>query len=228
LAWRFLYIPLAAAIPLFATFLSRILRPMFFCLLVAALVLFYAAELLPHVRHYGLNDREFWLNLHHVERESRIFRLNHATVLLPVNEQKAVFLLESLIKDKSSYQADFFRRRALEIVAIYCTSVNHLEKARSYFSTLFSEYKEQPLNVYFQYANFLAKSGNPEKGQEIVSYYLQVFPENHEVLLHGADFFLLTKNYPRALQLLQKDFQLFPTNAVLERIRKLRLNQQQD
>jgi tetratricopeptide (TPR) repeat protein len=88
--------------------------------------------------------------------------------------------------------------------------------------------KEQPLNVYFQYAYFLAKSGNPEKGQEIVLHYLRIFPENHEVLLHAADFYLLTRDYPRVLQLLQKDFQLFPTQAVLERIKKLQANRQQD
>lgn len=228
LAWRFLYIPLAAAIPLLATFLSRILRPMLYCLLVATLVLFYGVELLPHVRHYGQSDRDFWINLPHVERESRIFRLNHAAILFSVNEKKAAILLESLIKDRSSYQADLFRRRALEIGAFYCTSVNHLEKARYYFAILFAQYKEQPLNDYFQYAYFLAKSGNPKKGQEIILHYLEVFPENHEVLLHGAEFFLLTRDYPRALELLQKDFQLFPTKAVLERIRKLQANQQQN
>jgi hypothetical protein len=228
LAWRFLYIPLAVAISLFATFLFRILRPLFYCLLVSALVLLYGVELLPHVRHYGQSDREFWLNLHHLERENRIFRLNHAAILLPVNERKAVGMLELLVQDKSSFQSDFFRRRALEIGAFYFTSVNHLQQAKFYFSTLFSEYEGQPLNVYFQYAYFLAKSGNMERGREIILHYLRLFPENHEVLLKAADFYLLIRDFSRALHLLQEDFRLFPTNSVQQRIRKLQLNQSTD
>ncbi|MCX6557042.1 MAG: glycosyltransferase family 39 protein [Candidatus Aminicenantes bacterium] len=221
LAWRFMYLPLAAAVPMLAVFLARRMRPFFYGLLVTILLATFAIELLPHVRHYGQSDRAFWLNLRHLERESRLFRLNHAANLISVNEQKAAALLEPFIADRTSFMADFFNRRALEIGAFHFTASNDLKKAQYYFDVLFSRYAEQPLNVYFQYAVFLAKSGNREKGREIVMYYLRVFPENHEVLLHAADFYLLIRDYSRALQILQKDFRLFPTNFVQERIGKL-------
>ncbi len=228
LAWRFLYMPVAAAVSLGVTFLSRHLRPLLFGLLVSFLALFYAFELLPHVRHYGKSEREFWLELQHLERENRVFRLNHATVLLSVNEARADVLLESLIRDESSFQADFFQRRALETAAFHYTSVNQLQKARVYFTTLFSRAQEQPLSVYFQFAVFLAKSGDRQKGQAVVEHYMKLFPENHEVLLHAADFFLLTGDPVQALQVLQKDFRLFPTSSVLEKIKKLQASQRHE
>lgn len=228
LAWRFLYLPLAAAIPMLVIILSRILRPTVCFLLVAGVAFFYVAELRPHVRYYGQSDREFWLHLDNLQRESRPFRYNHAVALFTVDEKKAALLLDSLVADRTSYLADFFQRRALEAGAFFYAATNNLEKARDYYTILFSRFKEHPLNVYFQYACFLARSGDPQKGLGIVSHYLRVFPENHQVLLHAVDFFLLVDDYPRALELLQKDFQLFPTKAVLERIRKLQTNQQQN
>ena len=228
LAWRFLYLPVAAAVPLFAIFLSRILRPLSFGLLAAALAASFTVELLPHARHFGQSDRDFWLTLQHVERESRLFRLNHAAVLISVNEPKAEAMLGPFIADRTSFMADFFDRRALEIGAFHFTAKNDLPKARYYFAMLFSHYKDQPLNVYFQYATFLAKSGNPGQGQEIVLHYLRIFPENHDVLLHAANFFMSAGDPAQALALLKKDFQLFPTNAVQNKIKRIAAGQKQN
>lgn len=228
LAWRFLYLPLAAILPLLAVFLSRKLRPRLYGLLMVLLTLVLAMELLPHVRHYGQGNREFWLNLRHPERESRTFRLNHAANLLAVNEKGAAVLLEPFIADRTSFLADFFRRRALEIGAFHFTAANNLEKARSYWVLLLSQYQGQPLSVHFQYAAFLAKAGNPDKGKELVDQQLRVFPENHEVLLHAADFYLLIQDPPRAMALLKKDYRLFPTTATLARINSLMARPQPD
>ncbi len=222
LAWRFLYLPLAAAVPLLAVCLSRALKPTFFVLLVAALALSYGMELLPHVRHYGQSDRDFWLRLPHLQRESRFYRFNHAVALLPVDEIKAAALLQPFIDDRTSFLADFFQRRALEAGAFFYSDAGDLEKARYYFTTLFSRFKEQPLSVYFQYANFLARSGAPEKGKKIVDGYLRIFPENHIVLLHATDFYRLLGDQARFLALLERDFRLFPTAAVLKEIHDLK------
>ncbi len=221
LAWRFLYLPLAAAVPLLAVCLSRVLRPAFFVLLVAALALLYGMELLPHVRHFGQSDREFWLRLPHLQRENRFYRFNHAVALLPLDEKKAAALLQPLIDDRTSFLADFFQRRALEAGAFFYSAAGDLDKARYYFATLFSRFREQPLNVYFQYANFLARSGAAEKGKKIVDGYVRIFPENHIVLLHAADFYRLLGERAQVLALLERDFRLFPTAAVLKEIQDL-------
>jgi len=93
--------------------------------------------------------------------------------------------------------------------------------AQKYFNKLIETRRHQSQHFYFTYANYLAFQGKISEGERIVTGMLNLFPENHVVLLHSAIFYLIAENYEKATELLTKDYKLFPTRETLRFLKKL-------
>ncbi|MCX7973933.1 MAG: hypothetical protein N3B16_05465, partial [Candidatus Aminicenantes bacterium] len=99
-----------------------------------------------------------------------------------------------------------------------------------YFELIFQRRPVHSLYTYFNYAYFLAKQGQREKGEKYVKEIIQLFPQNHLVLIHAANFYILIKEYDKALEYAKKNYDLFPNRKnknfflKIEEIIKKRIN----
>lgn len=231
LAWRFLYLPSA----LFAASAVMVLsvkikwKYLIYTVLLIGCI-FYTLELYPKNKAFGRNEKEFWLGLENRNRENFLALFNIGIFSLPENEEQALEIFQKILKQKDHHLYEKFRIRIYEELASYYTFHDKLEQAEYYFNRLLDSQKGQSQHFYVTYACFLAQKGKVDEGENIIRQMLNVFSENHLILLHAAKFYIILKDYEKAIELLKKDFALFPTEEIkgllnqIEKIRKAELH----
>jgi tetratricopeptide (TPR) repeat protein len=223
IAWRFLYLPSALfTSSLVYLLFSKIKHRLVPVLLLSVLCLLCVAEVYPKAKLFGKNESDFWLSIKKVEREDFIAKMNIGLHYLPKDEKKALKVFEELLSQKEHHYYELFEARIYEEIAAYYTLHKDLEKAEKYFNELFKRRKIQSQFAYFNYSYFLALKGEVEEGERIVQNMLQLFPQNHLVLIHAAKFYVIIKDIPRAIILYEKDLALFPskkTKLILDQLK---------
>jgi tetratricopeptide (TPR) repeat protein len=212
LAWRFLYLPSAVLIGALAWLLDRRLKSR--TLAVGAVVLlsaFYAAEIYPKNSLFGKDETGFWLGIKNPGREDALARFNIGVKTLPVDENKALALFETILSRPDHPLYGMLKTRIYEELAIYYAFKRDFPRAESYFNELFRTQGTQSLHSYFNYAYYLGISGKREDGEDLVSKLLRQFPRNHNVLVRAAKFYLIVQDYRKAAELYAEDFRLFRT-----------------
>jgi hypothetical protein len=223
MAWRFLYLPSVVPV-LFLTYVtvSRIKRKSLLVAAIAGIAIVFAFEMYPKNRLFGRNETDFWLGLDNVRREDAVARINIGMAYLARDEGMALRIFNSVLAENRHPQYEMLKTRIYEELAKYYTQRGDLKVATKYIEKLLQMGASQSQNFYFIYANFLAQSGDVAKGERIVADLLQTFPENHLVLVHGAQFYVIVKNYPRALECLETDYRLFRNRSTLAQIGEVR------
>jgi len=211
IGWRFLYWPSAAALIGLMYFAKKLIRNKFAVLiLVIILACFYTIELYPRAALFGKNEKDFWLAIKDIENEDILARFNIGFQYLSIDEEKALGIFENIINDRHHHMHDACEMRIYEELAEFYTFKKDFEKAKRYFDFLFRKRPVQSLHTYFNYSYFLAFQGQKEKGEKYINEMLRLFPENHLVLVHTANFYLLLKDYSKAMEYFIKDYKLFP------------------
>ena len=215
LAWRFLYLPSALFI-IFLVFLAKshvkwkgVLAG--FLILVC---LFFVFEIYPKNRAFGQKEEDFWRSIKKVKKENFLAQFNVALFTLPTNETRSLQLFNRILEQKDHHLFDRFQIRIYEELAAYYTSKGTLDLAEDYFNRLIQTRRVQSQHFYVTYARFLALSNRSEEGEKLIRRMLGLFPKNHLILLHSAKFFILIEDYDQALDLLERDFTLFPTEEI--------------
>ncbi|MCK4338083.1 MAG: hypothetical protein KAX11_09060, partial [Candidatus Aminicenantes bacterium] len=171
-----------------------------------------------------------WLGLENRNRENFLALFNIGIFSLPENEEQALEIFQKILKQKDHHLYERFRIRIYEELASYYTFHNKLGQAEYYFNMLLDSRKSQSQHFFVTYACFLAQKGKIDEGENIIRQMLNVFSENHLILLHAARFYIILKDYEKAIELLKKDFALFPTEEIksllnqIEKIRKAELH----
>ncbi|MFC2158694.1 tetratricopeptide repeat protein [Acidobacteriota bacterium] len=226
LAWRFLYLPSALFI-ISLVFLARS-HVKWKGVLAGFLILIclsFVFEIYPKNRAFGQREEDFWGSIKKVEKENFLAQFNVALFMLPTNETRSVALFDRILEQKDHHLFDRFQIRIYEELAAYFTSKRILDKAEDYFNRLLQTRDVQSQHFYVTYARFLAFSGRSEEGEKLIRRMLGLFPKNHLILLHSAKFFILIEDYDQALDLLERDFALFPTEeikALLDQVRTIK------
>jgi tetratricopeptide (TPR) repeat protein len=191
--------------------------------------IFYTLELYPKNKAFGRNEKEFWLGLENRNRENFLALFNIGIFSLPENEEQALEIFQKILEQKDHHLYERFQIRIYEELASYYTFRDKLEQAEYYFNRLLGLRKYQSQHFFVTYACFLAQKGKVDEGKKIIRQMLDVFSENHLILLHSAKFYIILKDYEKAIELLKKDFALFPTEEIksllnqIEKIRKAEL-----
>ena len=226
LAWRFLYLPSAFFI-LFVVFQARshIKWKGVLAGLLLLVCLAYSAEIYPKNGSFGQRAEDFWVNMRDVEDENFLAQFNVALFTLPHDEERAVDLFNRILNREDHHLHERFKIRIYEELAAYFTFNGMLDRAEGYFNRLMQARRVQSQHFYVTYASFLALSDRAGEGEKLIQQMLGLFPENHLILLHSAKFYILIKDYDRALDLLKKDYTLFPTDeikALLEQVESIK------
>jgi len=222
MGWRFLYLPSAVFVSYLAYLLFERINAKTVPIIILSLVcLFYGSEIYPKNKNFGQSEPDFWLGIQNIQREDLIAKMNIAQQLLYRDEQRALAVYNDILQQKDHHQYETFQIRSHEELASYYTYKKDLKKAEEYFNRLFQLQEEQSQFFYFTYATFLAFKGEPEEGEEIVAGMLRMFPQNHQVLVHAARFYMLVDDNKRAKELLKKDYNLFRNNETLKLLQQL-------
>lgn len=228
IAWRFLYLPSALFLSYLVFILFKHLKVKAVSIIaIALLCILYTVETYPKNKVFGKNETDFWLSFKNIEREDLIAKFNVGVTHLPKNEKKAVDIFNNILMTQKDHH--LYRRyevRIYEDLAQYYTFKKNFPMAEKYFNELRKIRTHQSQHFYFNYAYFLAFQGKIENGEKIVKRMLNLFPENHLVLVHSARFYILTGNYQKAFELLTKDYKLFPTRETLKLLLKLKEERQ--
>ncbi len=226
LAWRFLYLPSALFVAFLVFWLSRyIKKAAVACLLLGCLCLVYGLEIYPKNKNFGQTEPDFWLGIKDIEREDILARANIGMKYLPQDEKKALEIFNSCLADQDHPLHGMLEARIYEELASYYTFKKDFIKADQYFNILFAQGRSQSQNLHFTFAYFLGLKGEEAEGEKIVENMLDSFPSNHLVLTHAARFYMITKNYQRAVELLDKDYRLFSdpqTAELIEQLKKMK------
>jgi tetratricopeptide (TPR) repeat protein len=223
LAWRFLYLPSAVFVGSLVYFAMAKIRPRIIPLLfLSGLCLIYTAEIYPKNRNFGKSERDFWLGIKNVSRENPLARYNIALQHLTKDEDKAQKIFDSILTDRKHHLHGRFEERIYEELAAFYTFHEKLDKAEDYFNRLLSLREVQSQHFYVTYASFLALKGKQKEGESIIQEMLRLFPENHLILLHSAKFYIVLKDYSKAIDILTRDYELFPTQEVKELLASVR------
>jgi tetratricopeptide (TPR) repeat protein len=182
----------------------------------------YSAEIYPKNSMFGRDETAFWLSLKNVEKEDGIARLNVGFFLLQKDESKALSHLNAVLALKDHPLHDMFKTRAYEELAAFYTRKKDFRKADFYFQELLKGGPLQSLHFSFVYADFLALTGRAADAEKIVRNLVDTFPQNHLVLLHAAQFYMAADDPERGVDLLEKDYILFPNQRTLELLRRLK------
>jgi len=224
-AWRFLYYPSAVAIGGGLYFLRKLLKKdLIVSVLVVILACFYAGEIYPRAALFGNDEKGFWLGIKNSEREDILARYNIGFQYLSLDEKKALEIFQRILNDRHHHMHEACEIRIYEELAKYYTFKKEFDKARTYFDLLFQKRPIQSQHTYFNYAYFLALQGEREKGEKYIKEMLRLFPQNHLVLIHTVNFYLLLNDYKSAFEYIKKDYELFPnpkTKRFLSEIEKL-------
>ncbi len=225
LAWRFLYLPSAVVIFSILLCLQSFVRKeaisyAFLCLFCVASGL----EIYPKAVSYGKTEQNFWLGIKDVEREDVTARMNIGMQLLSRDEGRALKIFDGILTEKDHPLYEMVQTRIYEELASHYTFKRQFDRADQYFQELFSSGGGQSLNLQFTYAFYLALKGEKDQGEKIVMDMLRSFPRNHQVLVHASRFYIIVKDYGRAIELLQRDYQLFENReslALIDELKKL-------
>jgi len=225
LACRFLYFVSGFVVYLVVRLVCCSFRKeAFAAALLAALTAFYAVELIPKNRLYGIGKGEdIWRAVEHPAREDALARLNIGLAWLEKDEARGIAVLQSVLDETGHPNAGSLKTKVFEDLAAYYTRRKDPEKAGPYFRELFRSGVPQSSYFYLNYAVFLAQSGRAAEGEKIVEEMLGLFPENHLVLLNAARFYATVGDDDRAADCLRKDYALFPSPQALDEIRALDL-----
>jgi tetratricopeptide (TPR) repeat protein len=225
-AWRFLYAPSAVFIGLLFYLLSkwiksrRVLFPVLICICVI-----YTFEIYPKNTLYGQKERDFWVNMKNIKRESLIAQYNSASAILFVNGNKALSIYYDIIKKHKNHpRYENYKRMIHENLAAYYASKGELQKAKHYFDSVIKMNKISGIEFHFNYASFLCLTGEESRAKSIVTNLLHTNPNNHNVLFMSAKFYIRIKEYKKALQLLTKDYLLFNRSESLQLLNVLKKN----
>jgi len=215
LAWRFLYLPSALFAALIVWVISKKIRWKYIVtVLVIALCAFYTLELYPKNQAFGRTEKEFWLSLKNSNKENFLALFNIGLFTLPENEEQALAIFQKILEQKDHFLYERFKIRIYEELASYYTFQNDLEQAENYFNKLLGSRKGQSQHFYVTYACFLAQKGRIKEGEKIIRQMLNMFSKNHLILLHAAKFYIIVKDYEKAIELLERDYKLFPTEEI--------------
>jgi tetratricopeptide (TPR) repeat protein len=190
-------------------------------IILSLVCLFYGSEIYLKSKNFGQSEPDFWLGIQNVQREDLIAKMNIAQQLLYRDEQKALAVYNDILQQKDHHQYEVFCVRVYEELALYYTQKKDLKKAEEYVNKLFQLSDLQSQFFYFTYATFLTYKGEPEEGEKIVAEILRRFPQNHQVLIHAARFYMIVEDNKRAIELLQKDYNLFRNNDTLKLLKQL-------
>ncbi len=225
MAWRFLYLLSAVFVStLVYLVLTKIKWKAVAIGGLGILAVFYALEIYPKNRLYGHNETDFWMGIKDVGREDIIARSNIGIKYLGKDERKSLEILNAILAEKDHPLHRAWEIRIYEELAEYYTFKRDFAKAESYFNLLFKLQRYQSQHCYFNYADFLALTGKVQEGERIVQEMIAMFPSNHMVLNYAVRFYLLVKDYPKAVEYVKKDSALFPnkkTSRLLKEIEEL-------
>jgi len=222
MGWRFLYLPSAVFVSYLSYVLFTKMKPKAIPITILALIcVFYGTEIYPKNKNFGQSEQGFWLGIENIHKEDLIAKMNIAQHLLNRDEQKALAVYNDILQQKDHHQYEMFRIRTYEELAAYFTHKKDLDRAEEYFNKLFQIRDVQSQFTYFGYATFLAYKGEPEEGEKIVTEMLRLFPQNHQVLLHAANFYSVVGKTQRAIELLRRDYDLFGNSETLKRLQQL-------
>ncbi len=210
LAWRFLYLPSAVFVSGLAFCMWRFVkRTRLFYLLLAICCLFYTWEIFPKNRLFGQDETRFWLGVEPRGSESLMAQFNIGSAWLLQNEDKAVHIYGRILEQKGDALYPYYASKVHENLAAFFTYKKDIPRARLHFDWLLKNGWANNANFAIQYAQFLALSGETSKGEALIESWLARLPENHLVLVGGAHFYLLIRNYDRAFKLLSEDIRIF-------------------
>lgn len=225
-AWRFLYAPSAILIGILSYLLSkwipsrRILFPVLVCICII-----YTIEIYPKNTFYGQKERDFWVNMKNIKRESLIAQFNAASAILFVNEEKALSIYDHIIKTRKNHPGyENYKRMIQENLAAYYASKGELQKAKHYFESVIKMNKASGIEFHFNYAFFLYLTGDESRAKSIVTHLLHTNPNDHNVLFMASRFYIRIKEYKTAIRLLTKDYLLFNRSESLRLLNVLKKN----
>lgn len=217
LAWRFLYLPsvflLGGIAVLFQIKGKRLLVS---AMILVVLLGFYGWELYPKNKAFGSSEKDFWTSINKYERENILARFNIAQFSLRENEKKSLEIFNDILSQSDHFLYARFKTRIYEELAAFYTLNGRQEEAGRYFDELLRTEPNLSQHFYVTYASYLALTGRMEEGRNIITRLLNLFPENHLILLHAAKFYIILEEYDQALFLLTRDYELFPTEEIRE------------
>jgi len=223
IAWRFLYLPSALFISYFVYLLfKKIKYRSITIILIFLLCFFYTLEIYPKNKIFGKNETDFWLSFKNISPEDLIAKFNVGVTYLPINEKKAKDIFNIILSQKEHHFYKIYELKIYEDLAQYYTFKKDFKMAEKYFNILLTKQKYQSQHFYFTYAYYLAFKGKILDGEKIVLEMLNLFPENHLVLIHTAKFYIIIEDYKKVTELLIKDYNLFPTRETLILLQKLK------
>jgi tetratricopeptide (TPR) repeat protein len=221
LAWRFLY-PLTALFVLAAVWAAfKFLPRPAAAVVLAGLGILYLVEIHPKVGWYAKDEAEIWLSVDPVGREDALARLNIGLVWLEKDERRGLSILDGLTAETRRPGRERFGLRVAEELAAHFVRTKEPAKARLYFEEVLRSGTPPSTFFFLNYAVFLVYEGRPEEGERLIAKILELFPENHLVLLNAARFYAVAGNNEKAADCLRKDYALFPSPQTLEEIRAL-------
>jgi len=225
-AWRFLYAPSAVLTGILVHLLlkwnksKRVLFPVLICLGVI-----YFSGIYPKNIFYGQNEKDFWVNMRNIKRESLLVQFNSASAILFINENKALSIYDRIIKERKNHPVyENYKLMIQENLAAYYASKRKFQKAKYYFESVIKMNKTSGIKFHFNYASFLCLTGEESRAKAIVTNLLHTKPENHEVLLMSSKFYIRIKEYKKAIQLLSKDYRIFNCSESLHLLNLLKKN----
>jgi len=222
MAWRFLYLLSALFVScLVYLVMTKINWKAAAIGVLGILAVFYALEIYPKNRLYGNNETDFWMGIKDVGREDIIARSNIGIKYLDRDERKSLEILNAILAEKDHPLHRMWEIRIYEELAEYYTFKREFAKAEEYFNLLFKLQRYQSQHCYFNYADFLALTGKVQEGERIVQEMITMFPSNHMVLNYAVRFYLLVKDYPKAVEYVKKDSALFPNKKTSRLLREI-------
>jgi len=227
MGWRFIYLPSAVFVAYLSYVLFNKIKVKAVPIVVLALIcILYGTEIYPKNTNFGQSERNFWLGIENIRKEDLVAKMNIAQQLLNKDEQKALAVYNDILHQKDHHQYETFQIRVYEELAAYFTHKKDLDKAEEYFNRLFRTRDVQSQFSYFTYATFLAYKGESEEGRKIVTEMLRLFPQNHQVLIHAANFYITIDDKEMASQLLRKDYSLFRNSKTLKLLEQVENSRQ--
>lgn len=223
-AWRFLYAPSAVLMGLLVYGLTKVIKSR--NLLAAAVVLLglvYVSELYPKNIVFGQKEKDFWVQMENIERESLLIQLNAAAAILFVDENKALSIYNHIL-EKQEGQPRYADYQALiqENLAAYYSTRGDFRKAKYYYECVLKRDKPSNIEFYFNYATLLSLTGKEAGAKSIVADLLQRNPGNHKCLIMAARFYIRLKEYEKAVSLLTEDYRFFNTEESLRLLNLLK------
>jgi len=222
IAWRFFYLSSAVFVSSLAYFVWTKWKVKAVAAgLLTVLFIFYTAEIYPKNRLFGNTETDFWLGIKKIDREDIIARSNIGIKYLDRDEKRALEILNSILGQKDHPLYKIWEIRIYEELAEFYTLKRDFASAEKYFNLLFKLQPVQSQHGYFNYADFLALTGKVREGEQIIHQMLTMFPANHLVLNYTVRFYLLIKDYDKAVEFIKKDCALFPDKKNVRLLREI-------